>query len=64
MTAAADLMCLGGPAVITTGRCRRAGFHASVQGVEGSDALLAARLAAGDDYASCGGWRGRSGTSG
>ncbi len=50
MTAAAQT-CLDGPAVITMGRCRRAGFHASVQGVEGSDALLAARLAAGDDHA-------------
>jgi len=33
------------------GHCPRVGYHASVQGVEGSDALLAARLAAGDDRA-------------
>ncbi len=50
MTAAAQ-MCLDGPAVATTGHCRRAGYHATAQGVEGSDALLAARLAAGDDHA-------------
>jgi RNA polymerase sigma-70 factor (ECF subfamily) len=32
-------------------RCLQAGSHASVPGVEASDALLAARLAAGDDHA-------------
>ncbi len=50
MTAAAQ-MCLDGPAVATTGHCRRAGYYPTVQGVEGGDALLAARLAAGDDHA-------------
>lgn len=46
-------LCLDGPVMALTvaGHCRRAGSHASVQGVEGSDALLAARLAAGDDRA-------------
>ena len=37
--------------VIAAGHCPRAGYQASVRGVEGSDALLAARLAAGDDRA-------------
>jgi len=46
-------MCLDDPVttMIVTGHCPRAGYHASVRGVEGSDALLAARLAAGDDRA-------------
>jgi len=46
-------MCLDDPVttVIVRRHCPRAGYHASVQGVEGSDALLAARLAAGDDRA-------------
>jgi RNA polymerase sigma-70 factor, ECF subfamily len=46
-------LCLDDPPVTltVTGHCRRAGSRASVQGVEGSDALLAARLAAGDDRA-------------
>jgi RNA polymerase sigma-70 factor (ECF subfamily) len=35
--------------VIAAGHCPRDGYQASVRGVEGSDALLAARLAAGDD---------------
>ena len=50
---AAAQMCLDDPvtAVIVTGHCRRTGYGASVQGVEGSDALLAARLAAGDERA-------------
>lgn len=37
--------------VIVAGHCPRDGYQASVRGVEGSDALLAARLAAGDDRA-------------
>jgi len=37
--------------VIVAGHCPRGGYQASVRGVEGSDALLAARLAAGDDRA-------------
>ena len=51
--AAAAQMCLDDPvtAVIATGHCPTAGYRASVRGVEGSDALLAARLAAGDDRA-------------
>jgi RNA polymerase sigma-70 factor, ECF subfamily len=46
-------LCLDDPPIALTaaGHCRRAGSRASVQGVEGSDALLAARLAAGDDRA-------------
>ena len=46
-------LCLDDPVMALTvaGHCRRAGSQASVQGVEGSDALLAARLAAGDDRA-------------
>ena len=46
-------LCLDDPPMAPTvaGHCRRAGSRASVQGVEGSDALLAARLAAGDDRA-------------
>ncbi len=46
-------MCPDDP--VTTGivrrHCPRHGYHASVRGVEGSDALLAARLVAGDDHA-------------
>jgi len=51
--AAAAQMCLDDPVttLVVRRHCRRAGYHASVQGVEGSDALLAARLAAGDDRA-------------
>ena len=37
--------------VIAAGHCPRGGYQASVRGVEGSDALLAARLSAGDDRA-------------
>jgi RNA polymerase sigma-70 factor, ECF subfamily len=46
-------LCLDDPpmALTVAEHCRRAGSRASVQGVEGSDALLAARLAAGDDRA-------------
>ena len=40
-----------GPAVITLGHCPQARSQATVRGMEGSDALLAARLAAGDDRA-------------
>ncbi len=36
---------------VVAGHCPRDGYQASVRGVEGSDALLAARLAAGDDRA-------------
>jgi len=43
-------LCLDDPPLIL-GHCPRAGWHATVRGVEGSDALLAARLAAGDDHA-------------
>lgn len=52
MTAAAQL-CLDEPATgrPTAGHCPGAGPQASVRGVEGSDALLAARLAAGDERA-------------
>jgi len=51
--AAVAQMCLDDPVttMIVAGHCPRAGCHASVQGVEGSDALLAARLTAGDDRA-------------
>jgi len=38
-------------ALIVTGHCPRTGCRASVHGVEGSDALLAARLTAGDERA-------------
>jgi len=48
---AAAQLCLDDPAPVTLGHCPRGGYHASVRGVEGSDALLAARLAAGDDRA-------------
>ena len=46
-------LCLDDPVMALTaaGHCCRTGSHASVKGVEGSDALLAARLAAGDDRA-------------
>ena len=46
-------MCLDDPVTtaIVRRHCPRPGYHASVRGVEGSDALLAARLAAGDDRA-------------
>ena len=45
--------CLDGPATesAAAGRCPVAGSRVSVQGVGGTDALLAARLAAGDDLA-------------
>ena len=45
--------CLDGPAAepAAAGRCTVAGSRASVHGVGGTDALLAARLAAGDDLA-------------
>ncbi len=54
---AAAHMCLDGPArtvamaPVVLGHCPRGWYRASVRGVEGSDALLAARLAAGDDRA-------------
>ena len=45
-------LCLDIPApLMTLGHCRQASRHATVRGMEGSDALLAARLAAGDDRA-------------
>jgi RNA polymerase sigma-70 factor (ECF subfamily) len=46
-------LCLDDPVMALTaaGHCCRTGSHASVKAVEGSDALLAARLAAGDDRA-------------
>jgi len=52
MTASAQL-CLDKPATVlmTVGHCPAGGSQASVRGVEGSDALLAARLAAGDERA-------------
>ena len=52
MRAAAQLY-LDEPAttLMTTGCCPAGGSQASVRGVEGSDALLAARLAAGDERA-------------
>ena len=45
--------CLDGPATesAAAGRCPVTGSRVSVQGVGGTDALLAARLAAGDDLA-------------
>jgi RNA polymerase sigma-70 factor, ECF subfamily len=51
--AAHDLVCLDGPGTepAVRGRCLMAGSSASVQGVGGTDALLVARLAAGDDHA-------------
>ena len=50
---AAAPLCLDHPGagLMTLGHCPRAGSHASVREMEGSDALLAARLAAGDDRA-------------
>jgi RNA polymerase sigma-70 factor, ECF subfamily len=48
---AAAQLCLDDPVPVTIGHCPRTGYRASVQEVEGSDALLAARLAAGDDRA-------------
>ena len=48
---AAAQLCLDDPSQVTMVHCPRSGYHASVRGVEGSDALLAARLAAGDDHA-------------
>ena len=52
MTASAQL-CLDKRATVlmTVGHCPAGGFQASVRGMEGSDALLAARLAAGDERA-------------
>ncbi len=52
MTAAAQLR-LDRPAAVlmTLGHCLRGGSQASVRGMEGSDALLAARLTAGDERA-------------
>jgi RNA polymerase sigma-70 factor, ECF subfamily len=46
-------MCLDDPVttLVAEGHCPPGGYHASVRRVEGSDALLAARLAAGDDRA-------------
>ena len=51
--AATAQLCLDDPVttLIAAEHCLRAASHASVRGVEGSDALLAARLAAGDDRA-------------
>src|SRR5216684_4398116 len=45
--------CLDDPVttLVAEGHCPPGGYHASVRRVEGSDALLAARLAAGDDRA-------------
>jgi len=50
---AAAQLCLDDPGtpVITVGHCPQARSQATVRGMEGSDALLAARLAAGDDRA-------------
>jgi len=50
---AAAQLCLDPPGagLMTLGHCPRAGSQASVREMEGSDALLAARLAAGDDRA-------------
>ena len=46
-------LCLDHPGagLMTMGHCLRPASQASVRGMEGSDALLAARLAAGDDRA-------------
>jgi len=46
-------MCLDDPVttLVAEGHCPPGGYHASVRRVEGSDALLAARVAAGDDRA-------------
>lgn len=46
-------ICLDDPVttLVAEGHCPPGGYHASVRRVEGSDALLAARLAAGDDRA-------------
>src|SRR5437667_6332064 len=46
-------LCLDHPGagLMTMGHCRRPASQASVREMEGSDALLAARLAAGDDRA-------------
>ncbi len=46
-------MCLDDPVttLVAEGHCPPGGYHASVRMVEGSDALLEARLAAGDDHA-------------
>ncbi len=44
-------LCLEEPALRRRRHCPQGRYHASVRGVEGSDALLAARLAAGDDHA-------------
>src|SRR5579859_2888968 len=51
--AAVAQMCLDDPVttLVAEGHCPPGGYHASVRRVEGSDALLAARLAAGDDRA-------------
>src|SRR5215510_1401478 len=50
---AAAQLCLDRPGagLMTMGHCPRPALQASVRGMEGSDALLAARLAAGDDRA-------------
>src|SRR5690349_12906662 len=50
---AAAQLCLDPPGagLMTLGHCPRAGSHASVREMEGSDALLAAQLGAGDDRA-------------
>ena len=50
---AAAQLCLDPPGagLMALGHCPRAGSQASVREMEGSDALLAARLAAGDDRA-------------
>jgi len=50
---AAAQLCLDHPGagLMTLGHCPRPASQASVRGMEGSDALLAARLAAGDDRA-------------
>ena len=53
MIATPAQLCLDGPptAQAVSGYCPAAPRRASVQGVGGGDAVLAARLAAGDDYA-------------
>ena len=53
VTTAAAQLCLDKPAMglMTMGHCLAGGSQASVRGMEGSDALLAARLAAGDERA-------------
>ena len=53
MIATLSQVCLNAPVRdrMTAGHCRARAIRASVRGVGGTDALLAARLAAGDDHA-------------